>query len=84
MRKRDRIDLAALRIGGNRRYRQQEKDQDAAPHDASSQCHTNQRGIDNEPVKPAAVHMLAFSSGVVARLDRTTQYSETAVMELRG
>ncbi|MCP1858297.1 hypothetical protein ABIF68_005697 [Bradyrhizobium japonicum] len=28
--------------------------------------------------------MLAFSSGVVARLDRATQYSETAVMESRG
>ncbi len=43
-----------------------------------------ERGIAAGNVKPAAVHMLAFKDGVVVRLDRTTQYSETFVIEPRG
>ncbi|GGI26884.1 hypothetical protein GCM10010987_41620 [Bradyrhizobium guangdongense] len=38
-------------------------------------------GIAIDNVKPATVHMLAWRHSVVARLDRATQYSETAAIE---
>jgi hypothetical protein len=43
-----------------------------------------ERGIAAGTVKPAAVHMRASKDGVVVRLDRTTQYFETFVIEPRG
>ncbi|MDA9492655.1 hypothetical protein XI08_27080 [Bradyrhizobium sp. CCBAU 11361] len=43
-----------------------------------------ERGIAADNVKPADVHMPAFKGGVVARLDRATQYAETFVIEWRS
>ena len=50
----------------------------------NSQGHMGERGIAAGNVKPAAVHMRASKDGVVVRLDRTPQYSETFVIEPRG